>query len=71
MKSIPAPPPNTYTNTLTVIYSNPAATKTNSGVAQGTGVAPTKPATFTGAASVNRVGGMIVGAVAGVVALAL
>jgi hypothetical protein len=45
--------------------------KPNGGFATGTGVYPTKTAMFTGVASANKVGGMLVGAVAGVVVMAL
>lgn len=69
MKSIAPLANSAYTNPLTVIYNTPAATK--SGVASGTGVSPTKPAMFSGAATANTVGMGALAAVAGVVAFAL
>jgi hypothetical protein len=65
--STPANPP--YSNPLTISFATP--TPPAGGFATGTGVYPTKPAMFTGAASANKVGGMLIGAMAGVVAMAL
>jgi hypothetical protein len=64
--SVPANGAPVYSSPLTVTYSvTPTAKPT------GTGSYTTKPSAFTGAASANKVGSFVVGAVAGVVALAL
>jgi hypothetical protein len=66
--STPANPP--YPNPLTITNATPIMTP-NGGFATGTAVYPTQPAMITGAARANKVGGMLVGAVAGIVAMAL
>jgi len=70
-KSIPPVVTGTYSNPLTVVYSSTPGAGKNSGYASGTGTAvkPTSPV-FTGAAGANKVG-VMVGAVAGLAALAL
>jgi hypothetical protein len=55
---------------LTPINATPTV-QPNGGFATGTAVYPTQPAMITGAAGANKVGGMLVGAVAGIVAMAL
>jgi hypothetical protein len=65
---MPANPP--YPNPLTPTEATPTV-KPNGGFATGTVIYPTQPAMITGAAHANKVGGMLVGAVAGIAAMAL
>jgi hypothetical protein len=65
---MPANPP--YPNPLTPSEATPAV-KPNGGFATGTVIYPTQPGMITGAARANKVGGMLVGAVAGIAAMAV
>jgi len=62
LKSLEAKSSTFYSNPLTVAYST--------GAVKPTGSSPSSPAVFTGAANANKVG-VMVGAVAGLAALAL